>query len=196
MADRSARRTFGPVVLLGLAAATLAAVAGNKPWAEGRSGQVETGATGYGADVTITTAQQMPLAGALGLVVLACWGVVLVARGRFRRAVGWLAVLAAAGLVVTCAAGATQVQSALTDALVAASGADTASVSLTGWYVAACVGAVVSLAATIAAALWMRHWPEMGTRYDAPSGGAASEEHPTGNLELWKAIDEGRDPTA
>ena len=35
-------------------------------------------------------AGEMPLAAALGLVVLACWGVVLVTRGRVRRAVAVL----------------------------------------------------------------------------------------------------------
>ena len=187
---------MGPVVLVGLAAGTLAAVAGTRPWAQGSSGRVETGVGGLAADMSITTAQEMPLAAALSLVVLACWGVLLVARGRFRRAVAWLAVVTSAGLVVTCVVGFGSVQGALTDALLTASGADTASVGLTGWYVAACVGAVVSLAATVAAALWVRHWPEMGTRYDAPSGDAASPERPSGNLDMWKAIDEGRDPTA
>jgi hypothetical protein len=42
-------------------------------------------------------------------------------------------------------------------------------------------------------------WPEMGRRYDAPAaravapGGGPAEEQE--NLELWKALDEGRDPT-
>jgi hypothetical protein len=45
----------------------------------------------------------------------------------------------------------------------------------------------------------------MGTRYDAPGGahapeGAAEEAGgapvPTENIDIWKALDEGRDPTA
>jgi hypothetical protein len=45
----------------------------------------------------------------------------------------------------------------------------------------------------------------MGTKYDAPAGahapeGAAEEAGgapvPTENIDIWKALDEGRDPTA
>ncbi len=41
----------------------------------------------------------------------------------------------------------------------------------------------------------------MGTRYDAPTGApgadqTATEELPTENIDIWKALDEGRDPTA
>ena len=42
MAERSPRATFGPVVLLGLAAGTLSAVAGNKPWASVDAGLLST----------------------------------------------------------------------------------------------------------------------------------------------------------
>ena len=45
-------------------------------------------------------------------------------------------------------------------------------------------------------------WPEMGSRYDAPSGGGAARgeaararEAPRTDLDTWRALDEGRDPT-
>jgi Tryptophan-associated transmembrane protein (Trp_oprn_chp) len=46
---------------------------------------------------------------------------------------------------------------------------------------------------------WTPDWPEMGTRYDAPGSAppppvAPPEEQ--SNLDLWKALDEGHDPTA
>ena len=47
----------------------------------------------------------MPLAAALSLVVLACWGVLLVTRGRVRRVVAVLGLLAALGLVVAVVVG-------------------------------------------------------------------------------------------
>lgn len=201
MAER--RGSFGPVVLAGLAGATLAAVAGARPWAEGRSGQVDTATdAGMGGAAQLGSAQEVPLAAALALVVLACWGVVLVTRGAVRRAVAGLAAVAAAGLVATCVVGLTSVQDSLADALLTASGTDTAAVSLTGWAWAAGVGAVVSLAATVAAVAWAPGWPEMGRRYDAPAAGAAvsadgaADRADAGNLELWKALDEGEDPTA
>ncbi len=45
----------------------------------------------------------------------------------------------------------------------------------------------------------MPRWPEMGTRYDAPTGAGAAHAHDAGpkeNIDIWKALDEGRDPTA
>ena len=194
MADR--RATFGPVLVAGLGGGILAAVASTRPWAEGSSGRVDTGASAYASDVSITSAQEMPLAAALSLVGLACWGVVLVSRGTFRRAVAVLALVAAAGLAVTCVVGFGSVQDALSDALLVASGTDTVQVALTGWYAAACVGALVSLVAAAAAVVLAPAWPEMGSRYDAPRAPAEEAAEPTGNLDLWKAIDEGRDPTA
>ena len=40
--------------------------------------------------------------------------------------------------------------------------------SATGWFWIGAVAAVVSLAAWVAAVRYVRHWPEMGTRYDRP----------------------------
>ena len=96
------RSTFGPVVMLGLLSATLAAVAGGKPWVAGRSGAFDTRADDNQAMVSTLSANgagESPLALALALVVLACWGVLLVTRGRFRRAIAVLALLAALGSV-------------------------------------------------------------------------------------------------
>ena len=86
------------------------------------------------------------------------------------------------------------VGSAVADQLKAASGADTADVHLTGWYAAACVAAVGCVLTTLLAVRLVPAWPEMGRRYDAPAGEAAPPE-PQGNLEIWKALDEGHDPT-
>lgn len=205
-APRRRRRTFGPVVLLGLVAAGTAATAANKPWASGSSGRIDTSqGEEMSSMLSLDGVRDSPLAGALALVVLACWGVLLVTRGRFRRAVAVLALVAAVGTVVVAAEGARSVPDKLADALVEASGSDVASVSLTGWYVAALVGAVLSVLATAAAVRLVGTWPEMGARYDAPTGGAgeagpgaaeAAGEVPRENIDIWKALDEGRDPTA
>ena len=140
--------------------------------------------------------RESPLAVALALVVLACWGVILVTRGRVRRAVGALAALAAIGLLITTVMAFWSLQDALGEALFAASGVDTAQVSLTGWYAAALVGAVGSVVATLVAVRSAPTWPEMGSRYDAPAGESATEAEPEGNLEIWKSLDEGHDPTS
>ena len=191
-------------MLLGLAGAGLAAVAGGKPWVAGRSGSVDSsadGSTAMASTLSIDSAAQSPVALALALVVLASWGVLLVVRGRFRRAVAVLALVAAVGLMVVSVEAFWSLPDALADALLELSGTDTVSTSFTGWYAAALVGSLLSLVATAAAVALVRHWPEMGTRYDAPAGGRGPAEPeaaavPTENIDIWKALDEGRDPTA
>ena len=193
MPERRGRRSFGPVVLLGLLAGTLGAVAGNKPWAagSGRAGQVSELAVS--AD-----SAQMPVAGALALVVLACWGVVLVSRGRVRRAVLALGALAALGVLVSVVAGFSSVPDALRAAFAEIAIADP-QVGLTGWFWAAAVAAVLSLAATLLGVRLVPGWPEMGSRYDAPGAQEPAplvEPEDQSSLDLWRAMDEGRDPTA
>ena len=75
--------------------------------------------------------------------------------------------------------------------------------SRTGWYWVSGVAAVLTLLTTLAAVRLVPGWPEMGRRYDAPAPEAATAaEAPATppeereNLDLWKAMDEGRDPTA
>ncbi|WP_166139696.1 Trp biosynthesis-associated membrane protein [Nocardioides ochotonae] len=188
-----ARRSFGPVVLAGLAGAGLAAFAGTKPWA-----RIDEGSTGAAFAPMSDSAGESPLAASLALVVLACWGVVLVTRGIVRRAVLALSVLAAAATVVTVAVGWSQTAAPLRDALDAVGLGG--SVSHTWWWAAALAGALVALAAGVAGVRLASAWPEMGRRYDAPTGGpvadAARPAEEQSNLDLWKAMDEGHDPTA
>lgn len=197
----SRRRTFGPVVLVGLVAAGLASVAGTKPWVEGRSGNLDSSAedgSTMSSVLNLDGASTAPLAGALALAVLACWGVLLVARGRFRRAVAVLALVTAVGLLAATVEALFSLRSKLADSLMEVSGSDTATTGLTSWYAAGAVAAVLCVAATTAAVVLTPSWPEMGTRYDAPTGDveAGSDEVPTDNIDIWKALDEGRDPTA
>ncbi|UUZ58825.1 Trp biosynthesis-associated membrane protein [Nocardioides sp. B-3] len=120
------RKTFGPVLLLGLASGILAAVAGARPWVSGSSGRVDTSSASAAATFDTTGIRESPLAAALALVVLACWGVVLVTRGRVRRTVAALGAVAAIGALVTTVLAFWSLQDALTDALLEASGTDTA----------------------------------------------------------------------
>ncbi len=193
------RRTFGPVVLLGLAAGTLAAVAGNRAWARGHGQAADRLAGMPLAD----EAGKVPAAGALALVVLACWGVVLVTRGRVRRAVAALGALASVGILVTVVTGWSSAVDSLRSDL--AQVGTVGSVDHTAWAWLTGVAALASLAATVLAVRWAPGWPEMGSRYDAPTaGGGAAPAEPgepadpadRSSLDLWKAMDEGRDPTA
>jgi uncharacterized membrane protein (TIGR02234 family) len=75
-----------------------------------------------------------------------------------------------------------------------APGVGSADASPTGWYVIAAVSGVLSLG--VLAVAWRRapRWPTMSSRYDAPrhATAAAATSEPT---QLWKALDEGVDPT-
>ena len=206
------RGTFGPVVLGGLASSGLVAISANQPWwtseASGGAGDA-TAALLPTTDLT----PQVPLTLALSLVSLAAWGVVLVTRGRVRRVVAGLALLGAAGSLVASVVGAVQVPDRLRAAAVAGSSVE---VSVQAWYPVALVAGVLAVLAAAAGVRRAPAWPEMGRRYDAPgaagAGGASAvsgrpaggpgrgpderpDEEPD-NLGLWKAIDEGGDPTA
>jgi len=182
-------RTFGRTVLGGLGAATLTAVAAAQPWAE---------ADGDNAGVSVTAAVDgtdvAPLALALALVALAAWGVLLVLRGRARRPVALVGALAAAGVLVAVVGAFGTAQDAAVDAVLGdgATG-DTFTTSLTGWYWTAVIAAAASLAALLVAVARAPHWPSMGSRYDAPS---ARETAPSTSEDMWRALDDGHDPTA
>ncbi len=180
------------MLALGLASAGLGAWAASKPWVSGRSGTV-TGESlaAMGTDVT-----RSPFAMSLALVVLACWAVVLVTRGWFRRLVTVLAAVASVGYALVVALEPRNMLDGLSEALTAAHGAEgAASTDPTAWVVVAGVAAVAMIATTVAAVLAVPRWPEMGTRYDAP-GRAREVGQVENNLDMWKALDEGHDPTA
>ncbi len=190
------RRTFGPVVLGGLASSGLVAISANQTW--WASTGSDTAAT---LVPTTDLTPQAPLSLALSLVALASWGVVLVTRGRVRRAVAALALLGAVGSLVSSVVGAFQVPDQLRQA--ASAVGSSVEVSTQAWFPVALVAGVLAVAAGVAGVLWTPTWPEMGRRYDAPvaggAGAAGAAAAPLGdepdNLALWKAIDEGRDPT-
>jgi uncharacterized membrane protein (TIGR02234 family) len=186
------RRSFGPVAGAGVAAAVLAAVAGAKPW-------IQVGIPDVRPEQQVASLMdrgEMAAAGALSLVLLASWGVVLVTRGLFRRLVAVLSVLSAVGYVFLVWVGVNRLPETVLEAartmLVGSPEAE-----ITVWFWVAAASGLVSVAATALAVAWCPQWPEMGSRYDAP--GAAREQVPAeeqSHLDLWKSMDEGRDPTA
>jgi uncharacterized membrane protein (TIGR02234 family) len=189
----AARRTFGPVVLLGLASAALAAVASAKPW-------VGTGAPSGASDASMTTLDSgthYPLASAISLVLLAAWGVLLVTRGRVRRAFAVLATIAAVGLLVSVVVAWFTLPDTARDSYDQLMGHASLDTGFTGWFWTSAVCAVVALLPAVLAVRLAPSWPEMGTRYDAPGAAAPTSEQGAADpdRELWHALDEGRDPT-
>jgi uncharacterized membrane protein (TIGR02234 family) len=184
------RRTFVPALALGLASSALAAVSSNKTWvaADAVPAHGLLGPTGAGTS---------PLAGALALVVLAGWGVLLVTRGGFRRLVAWICLIASVGFAVAVVWGWWSVADAVRDEVRRSVGASGGAVSHTLWWWAALAAAVVVVVAGGLAVRFVGEWPEMGSRYDAPGEReGAGRADPGNNLDMWKALDEGHDPTA
>ena len=190
MAERS--RSFAPTLLAGLAGAALAAVAAGRDWA---TATVSSTVSSAGAHTTAGAkgSGSAPLAIALALVALAAWGVVLVVRGRTRRVVAVVGALASTGVVVTTVASLGRVRTDAARAVQAQGAlAPATHVSLTGWFVVCVVASLVTAAAFVVAVTASPRWPSMGSRYDAPAtrASAAPEER-----DMWRALDEGRDPT-
>ena len=189
------RRLFGITAVSSLAAGTLVAVAGTR---DAVSVEADSDAVALvTAGTTAGDALTMPLVTSLALVVLAAWGVLLVTRGLVRRMAAVLALAASLGALVAALVAQGSLRGTVDDALaqVGASGG----ASLTGWYVAAVVGAV-DLSVSAAIAVWqVPDWPEMGQRYDAPAapdaGTPFTHADADSPLDLWKAMDEGHDPT-
>lgn len=188
------RRTFGPVVLAGLAGSALAAVSGTKQWVSPTEDLQVSQAT-FGPESGFG---EVPSVSALALVVLACWGVVLVTRGKVRRIVAAFAALATVGVLVSALVGLSDLKDSVPKALEQAGAPGPIETGTSAWVWLALVGAVVALAAAIAALRFVPEWPEMGKKYDAPTSShparASLEEQ--SNLELWDSIGDGQDPTA
>ena len=191
-AARPRRKAFAPTVVAGLASAGLTAVAANQVWATAEPEEGEFAFT------TLTEAPQVPLVLTLGLVTLAAWGVLLVTRGGVRRLVAGLGALAATGALVAAVVGRWTLADSFEQDF-ADQGA-TAVVDFGAWWWVAVAAAAISAVTAAIAVVSVGRWPEMGTRYDAPGAGSAGPakdgpaEEQT-NLDLWKSIDEGHDPT-
>ncbi|WGL53892.1 Trp biosynthesis-associated membrane protein [Nocardioides sp. BP30] len=178
------RRTFWPTVLLGAAGAGLAAYAGHRHWV----GLSHTDPFAAGQQAGLDS----PATTALALVALAAWGVVLVTRRWVRRGV---AVLAGAAAVAVLPTVVTTRHHLLTS---------NAGAHADAWPWVALVAALVSAAMAVVAVRMAPQWPEMGAKYDAPTGARSATATPAAertpleeqsSLDLWKSLDEGHDPT-
>jgi hypothetical protein len=181
-------RSYGPTVLAGLAGAGLTAVAGSRVWAT-----TEGDAAGITVEASVTGAESQPLVAAAALVALAAWGVVLVMRGRLRRPVAVVGLLASVGALLSVVLGYSAAQDDAVAAAVArgASG-DSFETTLSAWYYLSALGALAATAAFVVAVARAPRWPTMGSKYDAP----AARPAPASDEDMWRALDEGRDPTS
>jgi uncharacterized membrane protein (TIGR02234 family) len=138
----------------------------------------------------------MPVVTALSLVVLAIWGVLLVTRRGVRRGLAWFLLLMSGGLFAIVMLSYWTIPATIrADFRVA--GFVPPPVDHTGWFWTAAAGAGVCLITALLAVRDIRGWPEMSSRYDAPGSQASAQQlnEPESNIDLWKALDNGHDPT-
>jgi uncharacterized membrane protein (TIGR02234 family) len=181
---------LGPTALVGLAGAGLAAVSSAQVW-----GRAEVTAPAVRV-VEVSGADVAPVALPLALVALAAWGAVLVLRRRGRRVVAVVGLAAAIAAVVAVALRLGDVAATALASVTAGAARSDVTTESTLWPYAAGLGALLTALAFVAAYRAAPTWPEMSGRYDSPasSTGRVPAEESTGDL--WRALDEGRDPTA
>ncbi len=179
---------------MGLMAITggLAAFAASQEWLNIGlpSGQVS-------ADLLAGVVGGSPMASAMSWVLLAAWGALLVTRGAVRRAmvvVGLAASIACVVATINWGARSTS-HAAQTLSQV---GVTEFEAGLTAWFWLGLVSASLTVVVGVAALGGMATWPAMGKRYDAPESpaGPSTAVDLTSGHDVWKAIDEGRDPTS
>jgi uncharacterized membrane protein (TIGR02234 family) len=133
----------------------------------------------------------------LALVVVTAALAVLAASPRVRRAVGVFTVLVAVTAVVVVLFGGSSLDRAVDRAVKespAFTGTGDHGFTTSAWkYVTAVAFVLAALLGGITARLGAT-WPTMSSRYDAPAARPAVEA-PQSDAEMWKALDEGRDPT-
>lgn len=188
------RRLYAPVVLGVLATGGLAFVALGRTWESAR-----VAADGLPGDVVkVSGSDAYPLASALALVVVTAAIAVLATGRRVRRGVGALVVVASAGAVIALVDGRSALDSAISDAVTASpaftGGGGSVVRSTTSWDVVAIAAFVVAAALGVVVAVLADRWPTMSGRYEAPSASSAPAV-PETEADIWKALDEGRDPT-
>jgi uncharacterized membrane protein (TIGR02234 family) len=183
-------RWFLPVVGLGLATATLGVVAAGRDWAT-----ASTQAPGA-REVAASGADVAPLVMPLSLIGLASWGAFLVLRTAGRRVVCAVGLLATVGAVAAVAVNLPDAGGVAAELL---SDTDAATTSTTAWPWVAAVALAVCAATFVPAAARCPRWPQMSRRYDRDATGhAATERAASGGTQpadLWRALDDGRDPT-
>jgi uncharacterized membrane protein (TIGR02234 family) len=194
-------RTYAVVLLVGLLSAAAVAVGVTRPWYEAFA----TGKNLPRLQAAATGADLMPLAGALGVVLLGSFGAVVATRGAVRRALGVLIVVCSI-VVLGAAAHPGSAAQVLTDGL-SARGWSGGSYLTAGrpWRWLVLVGAAGCLVAGAAVACFGARWPTLGQRYGAPApvadptavgaGSRTGGDDDVTDEQLWRALDRGDDPT-
>lgn len=199
---RQRQRGLAPAVLGGLTGGGLALLGAGRAWA--RTEVEVEGAPAVAVQVLGTDA--VPTVAAAAVVVLTGSLALLATSGLLRRAVAALVVLAAIGVLLgTLTAGPALSDALARDLLATAStdggdaGALAATAERTWWRWLSLSGGLLSLAVGMWSVLHGHTWAVMSSRYEAPGtgprGSSDASRGATEDVDLWRALDDGRDPT-
>lgn len=188
------RRLYAPIVLGTLVAGGLAFFVLGRTWAS--SNVVAVGLT---ADkVTATGSDAHPLAAALAVVIIASALAILAASRRIRQAVGVFTSIVALVAIWTIVFDGDALDGAITTVVEkspAFTGANRPdAIHETAWSYVALSAFVLAAVLGAFTTRFASSWPTMGSRYDAPPV-RASAQQTQDDKDMWKALDEGRDPT-
>jgi len=185
---------YPATLLLGLLCATAVVVGVARPWV-GATATVPGLPT---LEATTTGAGLSPLAGALGVALLAAFGAVVATGGWVRRALGLVITAAAVG-VLAAGIWPGPATASLAEQLAAkgyaGGGYETSTLA---WRWVALAGAVGCAGAGAMVVRFGARWPSMGSRYDAPAVRERTSTEPddaADETRLWRALDRGHDPT-
>ncbi|MGH3476265.1 MAG: Trp biosynthesis-associated membrane protein [Nocardioidaceae bacterium] len=203
----SDRHSLVIAIVGGLAAGGLALLGASRTWA-----RAEIAVPGVpSSTIEVSGTGAVPWVGALTLVILAGALAIVPTGGWLRRVVGAVIVLAAAGAAIGVLTAGPAIDDALSEELAespASGGVDDAAIVAAAdhpaWRWLSLSGSVAGIAVGLLVTARGHRWATMGSRYDAPAPrqrtDAAEPEQgasaPTDDADLWRALDEGRDPTA
>lgn len=183
-------RLFLPAISIGLGGSILVALAGSKPWT----------AVPRAAGMPVMGTEELlkqPLAGSLGVLLVATWGVIVISGPTTRRVGALISLVIAVGVVATVVDGyslPTRVGTAF----------EGQAPTRTAWIWVTLLGGVLVMAAAAMAFRFAASWPRMSSRYDSPvsssAGAQPNQSDPISQSrdsqrELWDQLNQGVDPT-
>lgn len=187
------RRLYGPIVIGLLTAGAVALFAVTRAWA---TATVRT--PGVPIDrVEASGADGAPVLVALAIVVLAAGLAVVASGGWFRQLVGLVIAAVAAWAAVRALS--VDIAGAPIARALAESPANLGSArpvpDVSSWPVVAAVAFGLAALCGLVVIAFSREWPRMGSRYDRPAGLPPAPLGGVEETDLWRALDDGRDPT-